>query len=52
MEFELLFFDRPLGVTLRAAEAARRHLSEQNRAPVVSLPQDAHFSNNVDISDK
>jgi hypothetical protein len=39
----LFFFDCSLGA------AARRHWSEQNREPGVSLPQDTHFSNKVDI---
>jgi hypothetical protein len=47
----LFFFDCSLGATLRASEAPRRHWSEQNREPVVSLPQETHFSNKVDICD-
>ncbi|CEL05813.1 hypothetical protein ASPCAL06927 [Aspergillus calidoustus] len=50
-EGELFLVAWSPGATVRASEAARRHWSEQNKEPGVSLPQDAHFSNKVDIWD-
>jgi hypothetical protein len=50
-EGELFLVAWSPGAIVRASEAARRHWSEQNKEPGVSLPQDAHFSNKVDIWD-